>query len=134
MEELMTLPKLEVERLRFIENQVMVTENNGQVILNRLINVLRYTSSAGLVTEIQLRPKETRVLAQLMLAEGAPVTREQLHAVVFGDVSESSNIVDVYVNYLRKKLAKIGIGTQAIESVRGVGYRWVGEVKHSTTE
>ena len=34
MEELMTLPKLEVERLRFIENQVMVTENNGQVILN----------------------------------------------------------------------------------------------------
>lgn len=134
MEELMTLPKLEVERLRFIENQVMVTENNGQVILNRLINVLRYTSRAGLATEIQLRPKETQVLAQLMLAEGAPVTRERLHAVVFGDVVESSNIVDVYVNYLRKKLAKIGIGAQAIESVRGVGYRWVGEVKHSTTE
>ena len=127
MEELVTLPKAEVERLRFIENQVMVTENNGQVILNRLVNVLRYTSSAGLVTEIQLRPKETRVLAQLMLAEGATVTREQLHAVVFGDVSESSNIVDVYVNYLRKKLKEIGIGAQAIESVRGVGYRWVGE-------
>ncbi|MGH2688716.1 MAG: winged helix-turn-helix domain-containing protein, partial [Actinomycetota bacterium] len=47
------------------------------------------------------------------------LSREQLLSHVWGyDFDPESNIVDVYVRYLRKKL-----GDGAIETVRGMGYR-----------
>ena len=47
------------------------------------------------------------------------LSREQLLSRVWGyDFDPGSNVVDVYVGYLRKKL-----GTDALETVRGVGYR-----------
>lgn len=49
------------------------------------------------------------------------LTREQLLSHVWGyDFDPGSNVVDVYVRYLRKKL-----GDDAIQTVRGVGYRLV---------
>ncbi|MEM9087699.1 MAG: response regulator transcription factor [Cyanobacteria bacterium P01_F01_bin.53] len=50
---------------------------------------------------------------------GQVLSREQLLDSVWGyDYSPGSNIVDVYVGYLRKKL-----GADLIETVRGIGYR-----------
>jgi DNA-binding response OmpR family regulator len=47
------------------------------------------------------------------------MSREQLLSHVWGyDYDPGSNIVDVYVGYLRKKL-----GSDLIETVRGMGYR-----------
>jgi DNA-binding response OmpR family regulator len=47
------------------------------------------------------------------------MSREQLLSHVWGyDYDPGSNIVDVYVGYLRKKL-----GGDLIETVRGMGYR-----------
>ena len=47
------------------------------------------------------------------------LSREQLLSHVWGyDFDPGSNIVDVYVGYLRKKL-----GADLIETVRGMGYR-----------
>jgi DNA-binding response OmpR family regulator len=47
------------------------------------------------------------------------ISREQLLSKVWGyNYDPSSNIVDVYVGYLRKKL-----GSQLIETIRGTGYR-----------
>jgi two-component system copper resistance phosphate regulon response regulator CusR len=47
------------------------------------------------------------------------LSREQLLSNVWGyDFDPRSNVVDVYVGYLRKKLGK-----DAITSVRGMGYR-----------
>lgn len=47
------------------------------------------------------------------------LTREQLLSQVWGfDFDPGSNIVDVYIRYLRRKL-----GSARIETVRGVGYR-----------
>ncbi|MFG3254222.1 response regulator transcription factor [Streptomyces sp. NPDC048172] len=47
------------------------------------------------------------------------LTREQLLSRVWGfDYDPGSNIVDVYVRYLRRK-----VGTERVETVRGVGYR-----------
>jgi DNA-binding response OmpR family regulator len=47
------------------------------------------------------------------------LSREQLLSQVWGyDYDPGSNIVDVYVGYLRRKL-----GAGVIETVRGVGYR-----------
>jgi len=48
------------------------------------------------------------------------LSREQLLAHVWGyDYDPGSNVVDVYVGYLRRKLS-----TSAFETVRGVGYRY----------
>jgi DNA-binding response OmpR family regulator len=50
---------------------------------------------------------------------GQVLSREQLLSRVWGyDFDPGSNVVDVYVGYLRKKL-----GRQRITSVRGMGYR-----------
>ena len=48
------------------------------------------------------------------------LSREQLLARVWGyDYDPGSNVVDVYVGYLRRKL-----GQGRLETVRGVGYRF----------
>jgi DNA-binding response OmpR family regulator len=50
---------------------------------------------------------------------GQVLSREQLLSHVWGyDYDPASNVVDVYVGYLRKKL-----GSEVITSVRGMGYR-----------
>ena len=50
---------------------------------------------------------------------GQVLSREQLLSHVWGyDFDPSSNVVDVYVGYLRKKL-----GSDLIQTVRGMGYR-----------
>jgi DNA-binding response OmpR family regulator len=50
---------------------------------------------------------------------GQVLSREQLLSHVWGyDFDPRSNVVDVYVGYLRKKLGK-----DSITSVRGMGYR-----------
>ena len=51
--------------------------------------------------------------------QGQVLSREQLLDRVWGyDYAPGSNVVDVYVGYLRKKL-----GSTLIETVRGMGYR-----------
>lgn len=59
-------------------------------------------------------------LAELFFRHpGQLLTREQLLSNVWGyDYDPGSNIVDVYVGYLRKKL-----GNDLIKTIRGVGYR-----------
>jgi DNA-binding response OmpR family regulator len=63
-------------------------------------------------------------LAELLFRHaGQVLSREQILSHVWGfDHDPGSNVVDVYVGYLRRKL-----GAQAIETVRGVGYRLVRE-------
>ncbi len=61
-------------------------------------------------------------LAEVFLRNpGTVLPRERLLSQVWGyDFDPGSNVVDVYVRYLRKKL-----GAQRIETVRGMGYRLV---------
>lgn len=73
-------------------------------------------------TEIPLTKKEYDLLAHLMENRNVVLTREQLLSVVWGyDFEGESNIVDVYISYLRSKLNK-GYAEQHIETVRGVGF------------
>lgn len=69
--------------------------------------------------EVELPAREF-VLAEVFLRHpGQVMTRQQLLDLVWGyDYDPGSNIVDVYVGYLRKKL-----GDRLIETVRGMGYR-----------
>ena len=68
---------------------------------------------------MDLTAREFTMLETLMYHRDQVLSREQLLAHVWGyDYDPGSNVVEVYVGYLRKKL-----GTNAIETVRGMGYR-----------
>jgi two-component system, OmpR family, response regulator len=75
-------------------------------------------------TEIHLSPKEFALLEAFMRRPGQVLSRLQLieHAWDFA-YENRSNVVDVYVRYLREKIDR-SFGTDSIETVRGVGYRF----------
>lgn len=71
--------------------------------------------------EVELSTREFELAKELMTHAGQTLSREQLLDRVWGyEVTGSSNVVDVYVRYLRAKL-----GSNRIVTVRGVGYRFV---------
>jgi two-component system, OmpR family, response regulator len=74
-------------------------------------------------TEIRLSPKEFALLETFMRRPGQVFSRLQLleHAWDFA-YENRSNVVDVYVRYLREKVDR-PFGRESIETVRGVGYR-----------
>ena len=68
---------------------------------------------------VDLTAREFTMLETFMRHAGQVLSREQLLAQVWGyDYDPGSNVVEVYVRYLRRKL-----GEEAIETVRGMGYR-----------
>jgi two-component system, OmpR family, response regulator len=73
--------------------------------------------------ELDLSAREFLLLATMMRHAGAALTRQQLldHAWE-GERLSGSNVVDVYVGYLRDKVDR-PFGRANIETVRGVGYR-----------
>jgi two-component system OmpR family response regulator len=73
--------------------------------------------------ELDLSAKEFALLEVFMRRPGVALTRTQLLDGAWDLAFESrSNVVDVYVRYLRQKLDR-PFGTDSIETVRGVGYR-----------
>jgi DNA-binding response OmpR family regulator len=72
---------------------------------------------------IDLTAREYRLLETLLRRPGAVVTRETIIESVWGfDYPDSSNLVEVYMGRLRRKLA-CGGGPALIQTVRGAGYR-----------
>ena len=89
----------------------------GDLELNRLE---RRASRAG--RSIDLTPKELSLLEYLMQNEGQCVSRTMIMENVWKMHSETiTNVVDVYVNYLRKKIDE-GLTPKLIHTVRGSGY------------
>lgn len=73
--------------------------------------------------EIKLSPKEFDLLLLLMRRAGETVTRHDLLRESWGLQPESdSNLVDVYVNYLRRKI-DFADESKLIHTIRGAGYR-----------
>jgi DNA-binding response OmpR family regulator len=71
---------------------------------------------------VELSPKEFSLLEFLMRNEGRVVTRTQILDHVWGyDYSPDSNLVDVYVTYLRRKIDR-SHKRKMIRTVRGAGY------------
>jgi len=72
---------------------------------------------------VQLTNKEFALLEQLMLHRGQCVSRVELLDTVWNmEPAQTTNIVDVYVNYLRRKLKDPAPG-HLIRTVRGHGYK-----------
>ena len=72
---------------------------------------------------IELSPKEFSLLELLMRHSGQPVPRSVIVEQVWKpNLSTMTNVVDVYINYLRRKVDS-GHDRQLIRTIRGVGYQ-----------
>ena len=73
--------------------------------------------------EVNLSAREFDLLAYLMRHPGQVMSREQILSGVWGyDYDPGTNVVGVYIQYLRKKLAQDEL-PDPIETLRSVGYR-----------
>ncbi|BAU73814.1 response regulator transcription factor [Metapseudomonas furukawaii] len=73
--------------------------------------------------EIQLTAAEFRLLRYFMLHSGQLLSKSHLAEHLYdGETERDSNVIEVHVNHLRRKL-----GREVIETRRGQGYRFTGE-------
>jgi DNA-binding response OmpR family regulator len=72
--------------------------------------------------ELQLSSKEFSILEYLMINTGIVLSREKISQHIWNyDYDGESNVVDVYIRYLRKKIDE-GFEEKLIHTVRGAGY------------
>jgi DNA-binding response OmpR family regulator len=103
-------------RIRDRERAVSTRLEHGGLVLD----LLERRATVG-EREVELSAREFALAEELMRHAGQVLSREQLLSRVWGyDFDPGSNVVDVYVRYLRSKL-----GPERIETVRGSGYRLV---------
>jgi DNA-binding response OmpR family regulator len=86
-----------------------------------VLDVSRHSAIRG-KKEIELTVKEFQLLELLLRHQGQVLTRAQILDHVWQyDRDFASNVVDIYIHYLRNKIDK-GFKTQLIHTIRGVGY------------
>jgi DNA-binding response OmpR family regulator len=89
----------------------------------RLDLLTRQASADG--ADVSLSTREFALLGYLLRHPGQVLSRQQILDAVWGFAHDPrSNVVDVYVGYLRAKLD--GAGPSVIDTVRGMGYRFTG--------
>src|SRR5436190_185881 len=101
-----------------LQGESTVLEAAG-VRLDLLSRQVRRDGSA-----VELTAREFELLAYLMRHPNQVLSREQILNAVWGyDFDPGTNVVEVYVGYLRRKLA-LPDSPAPIETVRSVGYRF----------
>jgi DNA-binding response OmpR family regulator len=109
-------------RLRALGRRRVQAREPDQLQVADLVLDLRRRRAQRAGKAIELSPKEFALLEFLMRNEGRVVTRTQILDHVWGyDYSPDSNLVDVYVTYLRRKVDR-GHDRNLIRTVRGAGY------------
>jgi DNA-binding response OmpR family regulator len=114
-----------VELLARIRAQLRVAAQTSTTVLESgdiEVNLLtRKVRRAG--TQVTLSTTEFELLAYLMRHSGRVLSREQILSAVWGYQHDpTTNVVDVYIGYLRRKFARPG-NPAPIFTVRRVGYR-----------
>ena len=114
-----------VARIKAVLRRSNVLAGNGEeLVLGRLrMNFSQY--EAWLDDEkLELTPKEYEMLKLLAENAGKVFSREQLLEKIWGyEYFGDTRTVDVHVRHLRAKLERVPEMAEAIETVRGVGYR-----------
>ena len=114
-----------VARIKAVLRRSNVAVGNGEeLLLGRLrMNFSQY--EAWLDNEkLELTPKEYEMLKLLAENAGKVFSREQLLEKIWGyEYHGDTRTVDVHVRHLRAKLERVPEMAEAIETVRGVGYR-----------
>jgi DNA-binding response OmpR family regulator len=104
-----------VSRLRLrVSDQLSVDRTVLRAGVVTVDTALGLVSVAGRL--VTLSPTEYALLVALASRPGQPISQAQLTTAVWGQ-PKSSNVVEVYVGYLRRKL-----GPERIRTVRGAGY------------
>ena len=121
----MTKPFAFEELLARIRARLRQADDGSETILEaggiRLDLLTREATRDG--RSIRLPDREAELLAYLMRQAGRVCPREEILSAVWGyDHDPGTNVVQVYVGYLRRKLDTPGSPTP-IETVRSVGYR-----------
>jgi len=98
--------------------QTLTVLQTGELVVNL---VTREVTHAG--KDIRLTSREFELLEYLMRSPGRVFTRTQILEHVWSyDFDPNTNLVDVHIQRLRKKLG--AAGDSLIETIRGVGYRF----------
>ena len=107
-----------VARLKALVRRPALVETNELAYEDLVLDLTNRTLNG-----VELTDKEAGIIEMLMKAAGSAVTKEQILAHVWGDGAEfEENYVEVYVSYLRKKLAKLDTKMQ-IKTIRNLGYK-----------
>ncbi len=108
-------------RIRALARRSPARPSETLVAGDLVLDPTRITVSVGDHRE-DLSAREFALLTYLVRHEGTVVTRQQILDAVWGaEPDVYSNVVDLYVHYLRRKLDVLG-RRDALRTVRGVGY------------
>lgn len=95
------------------------------------LNATAYQFHIG-TTEVDLTPKEFELLRFLIENANKACSRDQILDAVWGlDFDTGTNMVDVYMHFVRKKLDAHGLG-RMLKTIRGHGYRLMLPEGHPT--
>lgn len=109
-------------RIRALGRRKVESRDPQELVFNGLVLDLRKRRVQRDGENVDLSPKEFSLLEFLMRNQGRVVTRMQILDHLWGyDFATDSNLVDVYVAYLRRKVDK-DAEHRLIRTVRGVGY------------
>ncbi len=114
-----------IARLHALARRVSGERQNvlavGKLRLDRISREVTWLDQA-----VDLTGREFNLIEYLMRSPGRVLTRTQILEHVWGyDFDPSTNVVDVCIQRIRKKIASIAADADSpIESVRGVGYRF----------
>jgi two-component system, OmpR family, response regulator len=109
-------------RIRALTRRAGITPADHTLQVGDLALDLRTREALRGDRRVELTSKEFGLLEALMRHPGQVLTRSQLMQQVWGfDSPVESNVVDIYIHYLRNKIDK-GFETRMIRTVRGAGY------------
>ncbi len=108
-------------RVRMITRDAKGNSTNVFFVGDLTVDVKsREVKRAGV--KIELSAREYAILEALIRNAGTVMTREKIESSVWNyDYEGGTNVIDVYIRYLRKKIDD-GFDTKLIHTVRGVGY------------
>lgn len=96
------------------------TYRDGPLLLNPLERTCTCNDEP-----LELTQKEFDLLAYFLARQGQALSRDEIHRDVWGlHFDRGTNLIDVYVGYLRRKLHLVGCAAR-LQAVRGVGYKYV---------
>lgn len=105
-----------------LRNPIKKQPADEQVGVGDLIVHIKSREVTRGAEQVELTPREFDLLVCLLKNKNIVLTREQLIEQVWGfDYYGDTNVVDVYIRYLRQKIDK-GFDQPYIQTVRGVGY------------
>lgn len=113
-----------IARVHALQRRVSGERQNvleaGGLQLDRITREVKWNGR-----RVDLTTREFNLIEYLMRSPGRVFTRTQILEHVWGyDFDPSTNVVDVCIQRIRKKIGEDGEGASPIESVRGVGYRF----------